>query len=220
MFLAINEFIRIFCLLSSSLQNDQSRPDYQWPIQENFLDYLQSIEELTPIQDILNNDFSEELSYPVGCRLRQFAHRWRQLGASSYLVDKITNGIAPEWYSIHPPLTGCPGPQFASDTSNKKTAQLIEDMISDCLEKKSIQIVQQPGTSIPARTVGFSWFLRRTQGNLRPIIDLSYVNSFAITPHFKMETSNSIRDSLSEEILGDQHRSSRCLLSPSPQASL
>ena len=68
---------------SSSFQEDQfhdQSSNWQWPVQDNFLEYLQLIDEYTPIQDILN-DFSEELSLPVGCRLRHFAHRWRQLGA-------------------------------------------------------------------------------------------------------------------------------------------
>ena len=132
---------------------------------------------------------------------------------SSHLVDKVTLGIAPEWYSSPPPLTGCPGPQFHSDTTNKSKALLIEEMISECPAKKSIQIVQDPEQD-PGTYSRIFLIPKKDSGKLRPIIDLSYVNTFAITPHFKMETSELIRRFPFGGPLGDKHRSPGRLLSP------
>ena len=91
-----------------------------------------------------------------------------------------------------------PGFPYASDTKSRLKAKLIERIISDGLEQKSIRIVQDPHLN-PGTYSKIFLIPKKGSNKKRPIIDLSYVNTFAIVPHFKMETSQVIRDSLSEK---------------------
>ena len=106
-------------------------------------------------------------------------------------------GIKPQWYNNPPPVTGTPTSNYASDTLNKEKAKLIEDMISKGLKKESIRIVHDP-VSDPGTYSRIFLIPKKGSVHKRPIIDLSYVNTFSIVPHFKMETSQIIRNSLTD----------------------
>ena len=82
----------------------QASQNVQWPVNDKFLSYFMSISRGTSIASVLSH-FAAELATPVGGRLRAFADRWHQLGASSYMTSSLRKGIRLSWYQW-PPLTG------------------------------------------------------------------------------------------------------------------
>ena len=136
--------------------------------------------------------YRQTLSTPVGARLKMFANRWAQLGAHPMIVAKLRYGIALDWKQGPPPVSLKPA--VISGYVDKEKMDLLMESVDQMLVKGAIQTVKD-AKLYP----GFysRLFLVPKPGNKwRPVIDLSALNKFVRIPHFKMETSFSIRSSL------------------------
>ena len=146
--------------------------------------------ENTSIED-LKYLYRNELDIPVGGRLALFWPRWRALGADSVILNKIRYGLELEWLDELPPLTT--DPPIISDTGSSTIDQHLSDTIEAMLLKRAIR-------EVPKNSPGFYSRLfmvpKKGSNKLRPVIDLSALNSYVSVPHFKMETAELIRASL------------------------
>ena len=129
-------------------------------------------------------------SLPVGGRLAHFSGRWQALHAHPWIVELLRRGYKLEFLS-KPPLTNHPDLQSASGDPTR--TQTLREISTDLLDKAAIERVVD--TSSP----GFYsrlFFVPKKSGGVRPVIDLSTLNSFLVVPKFKMESVHSIRASL------------------------
>ena len=128
---------------------------------------------------------------PVGGRLGYFHPNWLFLGASLSAVKVLEFGLQLPLGQAKIPLSRTPtlNSQYSSP---QKNAVLLE-AVSDMLLKKAIQKVRDPSS------LGFYsrlFLVPKRTGGWRPVIDLSNLNLFLDFPTFRMETSQSIRNSL------------------------
>ena len=127
---------------------------------------------------------------PVGGRLQFFWRNWEALG-----VEKSVLRIVKEGYRIllqePPPLTSKPWFIRQSGPESKRLA--LEDTIAELLRDGVIERVHN------CDSPGFynNFFLTpKPDGRWRPILDLKNVNQYVLKEHFKMETAETIRESL------------------------
>ena len=86
-------------------------------------------------------------------------------------------------------------PQFLRATpSDPEKIQLLQTEVKSMLDKHAIELV----SSCHPKGGYFSrlFLVRKKSGGWRPVIDLSRLNRHVISPHFKMETLDSVRLSL------------------------
>ena len=76
-------------------------------------------------------------------------------------------------------------------TSDKEKQILLSEEVQSLILKGAIERVQDPFQS-PGFYSRIFLVLKKT-GGMRPVIDLSILNTFLLVPHFKMETNRSIR---------------------------
>ena len=90
-----------------------------------------------------------------------------------------------------PPLSESPIP-FSVSSDPHKRLRLSEE-VSVLLQKAAIE-------QVPTSSLGPGFysrlFLVPQKGGMRPVIDLSILNTYLVAPHFKMETNRSIRASM------------------------
>ena len=89
----------------------------------------------------------------------------------------------------NPPLSV--DPVSMSHTSNPEKFLQMSEEVQTLLSKRAVEIVHNP-TAIP----GFYsrlFLVPKKTGGMRPVFDLSILNTFLVIPHFKMETNRSIR---------------------------
>ena len=122
---------------------------------------------------------------PVGARLLHFSEAWKKVTQDPWVLNIVQNG-----YSIpfleKPPLTSIPI-DFAS------AHPALPEAINRLLEKGAVERVSNPNTP------GFYsrlFLVPKKDGAWRPIIDLSYLNTFIDIQSFKMETQMSVRASI------------------------
>ena len=127
----------------------------------------------------------------VGGRLEFFTDSWEHHGASIWQLKTVKRGLT--WtFKTPPPLS--PQPIFYHQKCQMKQ-KLLEDCITSMWNKGAIEEVPNPHTPGFYSTI----FLReKKSGEMRPIINLSQLNSHILTPTFKMESSQSIRMNLSK----------------------
>ena len=145
-----------------------------------------SVEELKEL-------YKQELQVPVGARLARFWPRWRALGADSNMVNKIRFGLKLDWKNEAPILTR--DPFISSTTQSPVLNSLLEDTIKSLLDKRAIREVKDDSLGFYSRL-----FMVPKKGSdkLRPVIDLSTLNEYITIPHFKMDTAELIRASLTQ----------------------
>ena len=124
--------------------------------------------------------------------------RWKSLVSPEGEVDKFAVGLATQglifsW--LHePPMSSRDFPPRSVVTSPSNTATLLP------LARQWVTrgIVTDDLSVIP-ETVHFSrlFFVPKKGGDIRPILDLSYLNTFIRTPKLKMESISSILPFLS-----------------------
>lgn len=149
---------------------------------------------VNPIQAKTENSHSgltpPEIS-KVGGKLTLFASAWEKNGATYWQLRTVKRGLS--WTFLNPPPLS-PHPIFFHERNPTKHA-ILGDCILTLLNKGAIEEVENP------LTPGFYSviFLRaKKNGEMRPIIDLSHMNSLIHTPTFKMESSQTIRANLSK----------------------
>ncbi|CAG2229494.1 unnamed protein product [Mytilus edulis] len=119
-------------------------------------------------------------------------------GGSSYNSQekrrKITNdgeGLTLQ-FKEQPPLSPVPIP--LSNTQDPQKFLLLSTEVETLLTKRAVEEV--PVSSIDPGFYSRLFLVSKKTGGMRPVIDLSILNSYMIIPHFKMETNRSIRASI------------------------
>ena len=128
---------------------------------------------------------------PVGGRLGYFHLNWKFLGAHPSVIKTLELGLQLPVGSVRIPLSRVPliNSQYSSLEKNLVLCQAVVDM----LLKGAIQEVRD-STSLAFYSRLF--LVAKKTGGWRPVIDLSYLNLYLDFPTFKMETTQSIRNSL------------------------
>ena len=128
---------------------------------------------------------------PVGGRLTHFLNRWEEITTDAWVLSIIRGGLCLQFRS-RPPLSQDPIP--FSVPADPVKFQLLSEEVSTLLQKEAIEIV--PSQSQDLGFYSRLFLVPKKTGGMRPVIDLSILNTFLIVPHFKMETNRSIRDSI------------------------
>ena len=128
---------------------------------------------------------------PVGGRLGYFHLNWKFLEAHPSVIKTLELGLQLPIGSVRIPLSRVPliNSQYSSLEKNVVLCQAVVDM----LLKGAIQEVRD-STSLAFYSRLF--LVAKKTGGWRPVIDLSYLNLYLDFPTFKMETTQSIRNSL------------------------
>ena len=128
---------------------------------------------------------------PVGGRLQHFWESWERMGVEDSIVDLVKEG-----YKLilieKPPLSRVPFNIQLPQNPNKKKALL--EIVQDLLGERVIEIVTN--TESPGYYNHFFITTKSTPGKWRPILDLKQFNHHMLKERFKMETAESIRESL------------------------
>ena len=130
-------------------------------------------------------------SNPVGGRLSQFSTQWEKRISDLWVLSIIRGGLELQFKQL-PPLSESPIP-FSVSSDPHKRLRLSEE-VSVLLQKAAIE-------QIPTSYLGPGFYSRlflvpKKKGGMRPVIDLSILNTYLVVPHFKMETNRSIRASI------------------------
>ena len=137
----------------------------------------------------------QSITAPVGSRLQLFAANWRQFCQNQFVLDVITHGYRLKFESP-PPLVVHPKPYELSLPSDQQ--HILDEELTKFLDNNVIQPADSstPGFYSPV-------FLRQKPRHdlsepikFRVIIDLSFLNTFLCKKHFKMESTNTIRNTL------------------------
>ena len=130
---------------------------------------------------------------PTGGRLYHFRKAWKNISTDKWTQSVIRNGYRIQ-FRVRPKLTKVV-PQFLRATpSDPEKIQLLQTEVKSMLDKHAIE----PVSSCHPKGGYYSrlFLVRKKLGGWRPVIDLSRLNRHVITPHFKMETLDSVRLSL------------------------
>lgn len=127
---------------------------------------------------------------PVGARLGDFWLNWQHIGAEDWVVQVLRGGYYLPFGEELPPLTASP-PELSYGPSHA-LFQELQDQVQKLLDKRAIEPVLDQSPGFYSRL----FLAPKKSGEWRPVIDLSTLNGFIITPKFKMETVQSIMASI------------------------
>ena len=166
---------------------DSLEPDERLVSQRDFIQHdIQSLEQLTEI-------YYEELGMNVSGRLARFWKRWRDLGASPFILNKLQYGVRLDWVSTPPTLTT--NPLIFSRCRDRVKMELMRSHVAQMLQKGAIQLIQDNSPGFYSRI----FMVPKQGGKWRPVIDLSALNKFVNKCTFKMETPERIRESFHKD---------------------
>ena len=128
---------------------------------------------------------------PVGGRLGYFHLNWKFLGAHPSVIKTLEFGLQLPIGSVRIPSSRVPliNSQYSSLEKNVVLCQAVVDM----LLKGAIQEVRD---SSSLAFYSRLFLVAKKTGGWRPVIDLSHLNLYLDFPTFRMETTQSIRNSL------------------------
>ena len=128
---------------------------------------------------------------PVGGRLGYFHLNWKFLGAHPSVIKTLEFGLQLPIGSVRIPLSRVPliNSQYSSLEKNVVLCLAVVDM----LLKGAIQEVRD---SSSLAFYSRLFLVAKKTGGWRPVIDLSHLNLYLDFPTFRMETTQSIRNSL------------------------
>ena len=128
---------------------------------------------------------------PVGGRLGYFHLNWKFLGAHPSVIKTLEFGLQLPIGSVRIPLSRVPliNSHYSSLEKNLVLCQAVVDM----LLKGAIQEVRD---SSSLAFYSRLFLVAKKTGGWRPVIDLSHLNLYLDFPTFRMETTQSIRNSL------------------------
>ncbi len=129
-------------------------------------------------------------SLPVGGRLSYFASEWEGISDSSWILDIVRKGYSIPFIEDPPLRISLPENENMRDPLKR---ECLQQEIASLLEKRAIEAVRDPSSP------GFYsrlFVVPKKNGKLRPVLDLSALNKYMVVDHFKMETAQSIRNTI------------------------
>lgn len=126
----------------------------------------------------------------MGGRLRYFLHNWEQITQDPWVLQVVSG--CPLSFTKSPPLQA-PGSAQAPHPLAEDQMRVMEEEVLNLLEKKAIREVS------PERALGFYsnvFTVPKKDGGWRPIINLKRLNQYLEVPHFKMESIQSLKNSI------------------------
>ena len=129
---------------------------------------------------------------PVGARLRHFADQWKNVTHDPWVLQVVRNGLSLLFLEM-PPMSSKPLP-FRLPLDVEK-ATLLRHEVHEMLVKQAIVPVKNTFTP------GFYsliFLVPKKNGQLRPVFDLSSLNTYLDVAKFKMTTPQSVRSALSQ----------------------
>ncbi|MCG7867312.1 MAG: reverse transcriptase-like protein [Candidatus Thiodiazotropha taylori] len=125
---------------------------------------------------------------PVGARLLNFSAAWSLITKDTWALSVVRKGYRIP-FARDPPLSLHP---ILFPVSSYQLP-LLKEEVQLLLQKKAVEVVSDPTSP------GFYsriFLVKKKNGKLRPIIDLSPLNKMMRVDHFQMETSSSIRKAI------------------------
>lgn len=115
---------------------------------------------------------------------------WEEITQDSWVLNVISNGYAPRFTDIKPPLTR-EWRKFESVTAKTPPEQgtLLQEHVQELLTKQAVELVTDP------QSLGYyshMFLVPKKNGKLRPIINLKQLNTYLEIPTFQMETAGSV----------------------------
>ena len=107
-------------------------------------------------------------------------------------MDFVDNSGGLELQFKQLPLSESPIPFAVSSDPHKRLR--LSDEVSVLLQKAAIE--QVPSSCLDPGLYSRLFLVPKKTGVMRPVIDLSILNTYLVVPHFKMETNRSIRASI------------------------
>ena len=143
-----------------------------------------------PPREVANTDTSGVMSLlhgvPICWRLRQCKEEWQKIGAPLQVISWICFGL--DWQFDTPPIPKrFPEAHLSAEQQavlNKELKRLFD---LGCFEAL-------PAEDIPNAIIAYFFVVPKSDGGWRPVIDLTYANSFSGKIHFKMENIKDVRD--------------------------
>jgi ribonuclease HI len=183
--------------LGNSGQPEEFSPPQSYPLpfhcSEDYQDlYLE--EEHLQNQDLelpVSLPSTSMMEIPVGGRLQLFSQQWMEMGASPYIVEVLRGGYKIPFLDL-PKMTY--SPCMESKSNNPKKDLLLEEQFQDLIQKQVLEEV--PGPYYGPSYFSLIFMVPKPNGKWRPIIDLKKLNKHIFCPHFKMETVETIWNSL------------------------
>ena len=130
---------------------------------------------------------------PTGGRLFHFRKAWEKITTDKWTQSVIRNGYKIQ-FRVQPRLSRVVPPFLRATPKDPAQILLLKAEVQSMLDKHAIEPVSplHPKSGYYSRL----FLVRKKSGGWRPVIDLSRLNRHVITPHFKMETLDSVRLSL------------------------
>ncbi|CAG2224371.1 unnamed protein product [Mytilus edulis] len=142
----------------------------------------------TQYRDVLQNS---SFSIASRGRLTHFLKKWISITSDCWVLSVIRGGLTLQ-FKEQLPLSSVPIP--LSNTQDPQKFLLLSTEVETFLTKRAVEEV--PVSSIDPCFYSCIFFVSKKTGGMKPVIDLSILNSYMIIPHFKMETNRSIRASI------------------------
>ena len=127
---------------------------------------------------------------PVGGRLGYFHFNCKFLGACPSVIKTLEVGLQLPIGSVRIPLSRVP--LINSQYSSLEKNLVLCDAVVDMLLKGAIQVRDSSSLAFYSRL----FLVAKKTGGWRPVIDTSHLNLYLDFPTFRMETTQSIRNSL------------------------
>ena len=127
---------------------------------------------------------------PTGGRLYHFGQAWQNITTDQWTQFVIRSGFRIQFH-VRPKLTRVI-PQFLRKSpTDPEKIRLLQQDVESMLEKRAIEPVSShhPKGGYYSRI----FLVQKKSGGWRPVIDLSRLNRYILSPHFKMETIDSVR---------------------------
>ena len=127
---------------------------------------------------------------PLSGRLYHFRQAWQKITTDQWTQSVIRNGYRIQ-FGVRPKLARVV-PQFSrKPPADPEKIQLLQEGIESMLEKHAVE----PVSSHHPKGGYYSqlFLVQKKSGGWRPVIDLSRLNRYILTPHFKMKTIDSVR---------------------------
>ena len=123
----------------------------------------------------------------VGARISYFLPQWEEVTSDTWVLGVVARGL-PITFHQQPPLAS--RPIFERPPVDPEKCLALRQEVQAMLEKGAIQELPKDD-----RSPGFYsriFLVRKKSGKWRPVIDLSILNTWIVSPHFKMVTPRTV----------------------------